>query len=155
MPARTRSVRIACSRIMPGVCPVSRVRSRGFTTLVSSCFVVIARPPPPCSRRDAEPEPRPPVRRLDTDASATELDELFHDRETDARAATRSVARFLYSIKALEHVRQVGRRDALTGVAHRHDDIAAVASTTPTGSRPTLIHPLPTERTRSTKRISW
>src|SRR2546428_13188011 len=112
---------------MPGVCPVSRVRSRGFTTFVSSCFVVIVRPPPPCSRRDAEPEARPPVRRLDTDASTTELDELFHDRETDARAATRSIARLLDSVEALEHVRQVGRRDALTGVAHRHADILADA----------------------------
>src|SRR5438552_10497375 len=112
---------------MPGVCPVSRVRSRGFTTPVSSCFVVIVRPPPPCSRRDAEPEARPPVRRLDTDASAAELDELFHDRETDARAATRSVARLLDTVEALEHVGQVGRRDALTGVAHPDDDIAAFA----------------------------
>src|SRR5439155_23903469 len=69
----------------------------------------------------------PTVRRLDTDASAAELDELFHDRETDARAATRSVARLLDTVEALEHVGQVGRRDALTGVAHPDDDIAAVA----------------------------
>src|SRR5688500_13417767 len=59
------------------------------------------------SARKAEPEPGSALTRLRADTAATPFHELLHDREADAGAAARSVARFLDAVEPLEHAIEV------------------------------------------------
>src|SRR6266540_2358959 len=67
--------------------------------------------------------PRP--RRIRPHAATHRLDKRLGDRQTDARTAQRSAARLVDAVEALEHARQVFRRNADTAVQHTELDSAA------------------------------
>src|SRR5207237_7984286 len=76
-------------------------------------------------RGQAYPEPRRMVGRIGAHLAARRLDQLLYDREPDARASARRVARLLHPVEALEDNWAVGRGDSVAGVADRDRDGSA------------------------------
>src|SRR4051794_27543560 len=95
--------------------------------LTGMVCIAIPWPPSNVSGRETEPEVSQAVARLGADLTTLGLDQLLDDRQTDTRAATCGVARFLDAVEAFEHAPEVIGWDAVAGVGDRDQEVGRPA----------------------------